>query len=162
MIKKLFSIFIILTLFASCTIEGCKDINSDNYDSTATKEDNSCLYRYVKRSSIIMPYSLFGVPDNKVFIKLFKKNDDGVKYVSTTTSLEYFSNFEFNDNFHFTNEMWTMQIWVIDANSSERNEISADFNPFLIQPKSEQNVLKFNTDKNQNLFQVTLYYVLNQ
>lgn len=162
MLNKLFSIFIISVLLVSCTKEGCRDNNSDNYNSSANKEDNSCLYRYVKKSSIIMPYSLFSVPDNKVFIKLFKKNEDSVKYISKTTSLEYFTDFEFNNNFHFTNEIWTMQIWVIDSNSSQRNEISTDFNPFLIQPKSSQNELKFNTDKNQNLFQVTLYYILNK
>ncbi len=159
--RNQFIILLVLVLgLFSCTKPGCTDKNSDSYNSEATKNDNSCLYRYMYNTSIIMPYAIYGVADTKVYIKLFKKNDSTIKYESDIVTTLYKSTFQFEDQFYFTNEIWTMQVWVVDGNLNQENVISTDFNPFEIQPTSAQNLIRFNTDKNQNLYQVSMYYLL--
>ena len=156
--------FIILLVLVfglfSCAKIGCTDKNSDSYNSEATKNDNSCLYRYMNYTKIIMPYAIYAVADTKTYIKLFKKSDINTKYVSDTVTTLYISTFKFEDQFYLSNETWTMQVWVVDGMSNQENVISTDFNPFEIQPTSAQNLIRFNTDKNQNLFQVSMNYFL--
>ncbi len=156
--------FIILLVLVfglfSCAKIGCTDKNSDSYNSEATKNDNSCLYRYMNYTKIIMPYAIYAVADTKTYIKLFKKSDINTKYVSDTVTTLYTSTFKFEDQFYLSNETWTMQVWVVDGMSNQENVISTDFNPFEIQPTSAQNLIRFNTVKNQNLYQVSMYYSL--
>lgn len=107
-----------------------------------------------------MPYAIYAVADTKTYIKLFKKSDINTKYVSDTVTTLYTSTFKFEDQFYLSNETWTMQVWVVDGMSNQENVISTDFNPFEIQPTSAQNLIRFNTVKNQNLYQVSMYYSL--
>ena len=144
----------------SCVKKGCTDINSDNFSSQAKKNDNSCLYRNMNMMSIIMPYSIYGVEDLRVYIKLFKKNDNGVIYNSDITTASYNTAFQFEDEFYFTNEIWTMEVWIIDSSMNEKRAIASDFNPFEIQPTSAQSLIRFNTVKDQDFYQVSMYYNL--
>ena len=73
----------------SCAKLGCTDKNSDSYNSEATKNDNSCLYRYMYYTSIIMPYAIYGVEDTKMYIKLVKKNDSAIQYESDLVKTLY-------------------------------------------------------------------------
>lgn len=160
MLLRFTTTILFLHVLFSCSKTGCTDVNSDNYSSGATKNDNSCLYRYIYNTSITLPYSLYSNLNSKVYIKFFKKYDNNVQYESNIVSTTYNSIFEFNDQFYFTNETWTMQVWVIDEESNEENVISSDFNPFDIQPNASQNLIRFNTEKNQNLYQVSVFYTL--
>ena len=146
----------------SCDKLGCTDKNSDSYNSEATKNDNSCLYRYMYYTSIIMPYAIYGVEDTKMYIKLVKKNDSAIQYESDLVTTLYKSSFQFENQFYFTNEIWTMQVWVVDENLNQENVISTDFNPFEIQATSAQNAIKFNITKDQNLYQVNMYYTVKK
>jgi hypothetical protein len=144
----------------SCAKKGCTDMNSDNYSAEAKKNDNSCVYRYISQTDIVMPYSIYAVEDSKVYIKLFKKSEINKVYTSDIVTTLYKCSFKFNNEFYLTNEDWTMQIWKVDSDSNEENIISADFNPFKIQPIAANNVIKFNTAKNQDFYQVGIFYSL--
>jgi hypothetical protein len=162
MINKFIILLVLVIGLFSCAKPGCTDKNADTYNSEATKNDNSCMYRYMNYTKIIMPYAVYAVADTKTYIKLFKKSDSSTKYVSDTVTTLNTSTFQFKDQFYVSNEAWTMQVWVVDGNSNQENVISTDFNPFELQPTAAQNVIKFNTNKDQNLYQVSMYYTVKK
>ena len=158
------TILIILSaslLIVSCKKKGCIDKNSDNYDSSAKTDDGSCTYRYANGSVINMPYFSYDTTSNyepELYIKLFKKNDNSKKYTSNTHISSFVATLNFSESFYFTNEDWTIQIWDNDPEDADDLIVSADFNPFSIQPTSGQNMIKFNVTKDNRLSQVTLNY----
>ena len=162
MINKFIILLVLVIGLFSCAKPGCTDKNADTYNSEATKNDNSCMYRYMYNTKIIMPQAIFAVADTKTYIKLFKKSDSNTKYVSDTVTTLYTSTFQFKDQFYVSNEAWTMQVWVTDLKLKNDNVISTDFNPFELQPTAAQNVIKFNTNKDQNLYQVSMYYTVKK
>lgn len=56
MLKDVFTFkirLLFLLIFVSCQKEGCKDINSANFDNKATKNDDLCTYRYLSKVKLI-------------------------------------------------------------------------------------------------------------
>jgi hypothetical protein len=158
--KSLF--FIVLTLtFISCSKKGCIDKNAENYSSHAKTNDGSCSYRYIDKSVVTMQYDSYDTTSNyepELYIKLFKMSEKYKQYVSRIENSSFSSVLTFKDPFYLTNEDWTIQIWDNDPEDTDDLIVSADFNPFVIQPTNGQSYLKLNITKDNKLSMVTIYY----
>jgi hypothetical protein len=116
--------------FSSCKKKGCTDINADNYDSSAEKS-GTCYFRYGKTVAVIAPnsvnYDPLDAPD--LFIRFAKTSSPQWDYTTPVVNDSYSFTANFNNEYLFTNEEWSYEVY--DEDTFDPNDLvcSGTFNP---------------------------------
>lgn len=130
-IKRALIIFVLLLEFTSCKKKGCMDINADNYDSFAQKNNGTCAFRYT--SSVYVEsieganYDSFDGPE--LYVVISKNTSSTWDYKSSVGSNSYSTSLTI-PIFLLTNEKWKYQIYDEDTVGDDLLG-EGEFNPLV-------------------------------
>lgn len=163
LIVFLFAIVTVLS-FSNCGRRGCTDIDADNYDDGAKRDDGDCMYRFASGINVNAFPTLdgngnlwdpTGGPD--VYVRFAKQSSATWDYVSSTASDSYApTSLLVSGGIKFTNEDWQFQLMDYDWPSADDVIASGTFNPVTTGGGGSITVLTSNGSS------VTFQYSLNQ